>query len=67
MQKNTVHEGGGGEAVNFWDCLIFLQPTSIFNLLSLTVMKVKYIQYCKSYLQIFFKNKNWHLITGQLN
>ena len=59
MQKNTVHEGGGGgEAVNFLDCLIFLQPTSIFNLLSLTVMKVKYIQYCKSYLQLFFKNKN---------
>ena len=56
MQKK--YSPWGGEAVNFLDCLIFLQPTSIFYLLSLTVMKVKYIQYCKSYLQLFFKNKN---------
>ena len=59
MQKKIQSmRGGGGEAVNFLDYLIFLQPTSIFNLLSLTVMKVKYIQYCKSYLQLSFKNKN---------
>ena len=49
---------GGGGGSEFLGLLNFPQPTLIFNLLSLTVMKVKYIQYCKSYLQLFFKNKN---------